>query len=178
MSQHSEFSFLRIVQLIVAASGLLLFAIGAFSEKEFLWFIAKYFTFLFAFSSIIFLPLLGLYLSVYSLSSREQEARRGLLFFVFLVIFILSIVVVLITINAVLLKAIQLSLEDRQRSSLLWYASGFFLSGSPTIWVSGNFKSFTSWLVKVLYSSIYITFLVYSGLIPGFIEKLSRIIAV
>jgi hypothetical protein len=178
MNRHNESLFLRSAQLIVTIAGFLLFIIGAFSEKDFLWFTAKYAAFLFAFSSIIFLPLSGLSMSIRLLKPREQESRHRLMFFVVLLIFILSVIVVAITLNAVLLKAIQLSLEDRQHSSLLWYASGFFLSGSPGILVSGELRSFTSCLIKALYSSIYITVFFYSSLIPNFIENLSRIIAV
>jgi hypothetical protein len=179
MNRHNKSLFLRSAQLIVTVAGLLLFIIGTFSEKDFLWFIAKYFAFLFAFSIIIFLPLSGLYALVYLLKPKEQGARPRLGSFVIQSIFILSMIVVVITINTVLLKAIQLSLEDRQRSSLLWYTFGFFLSGSPSVLVSGEeSRGFTSWLIKVLYGSIYIIVFFYSSLIPSFIEKLSRIIAV
>lgn len=172
----------KVYMLTITVLALIILILGIFSSGfGWIWFLIKYCIFIYIigiFINIIYIIpfLVGSYL-LGGQEERGDEHRKINLLKQLLLLLVFTAILVLI--NSVLSQAIRLSLEDPQRSDLLWYAFGFLLSGSPYLLAIGTIgMPFNVWLLEIFSSSMYIAFCFFFGWMPSFINRLSEIIAV
>lgn len=174
---------LKVYMLTITGLALIILIVGVFSSGfGWIWFFIKYCIFIFSIHLITSLPVAVLCHLIVYLMFKGQEGRGNehLKINVLKLLLIIVLTASLVLINSVLSQAIRFSLEDPQRSDLLWYAFGFLLSGSPYIlfFKYMSMMRFNIWLLKIFFSSMYIAFCFFFGWMPSFINRLSEIIAV
>lgn len=178
----------KVYMLTITGLALIILIVGVFSSGfGWIWFFLKYCIFIHIILFTTSLPVIGLYQLIiyFKLKGQEGRGNEHLKINVLKLLLIIIFTAILVLINLVLSQAIRLSLEDPQRSDLLWYAFGFLLSGSPYILAFGDLAfgdiimiRFNIWLLKIFSSSMYIAFCFFFGWMPSFINRLSEIIAV